>query len=112
LKQAQERYARAVELRPDDPDANLGLAKVFMDMGNPKEAQPLIEKAIQLDPTSAVAHFRLSTVYRQLGRTDDAKHELTEYQKYKAMKDKLEDLYQAMRLVPASKEQGGMGPRQ
>jgi Tfp pilus assembly protein PilF len=112
LKQARERYGRAVELRPDDPDANLGLAKVFMDMGDPKEAQPLLEKAVQLDPTSAVAHFRLSTVYRQLGRTDDAKHELTEYQKYKAMKEKLEDLYQAMRLVPADKEKGGMGPRQ
>jgi hypothetical protein len=27
------------------------------------------------------------------------------------MKDKLEDLYQAMRLVPASKEKGGMGTR-
>lgn len=112
LKQAQERYERAVELRPDDPDANVGLAKVFMDMSEPRKARPLLEKAIQLDPTSAVAHFRLSTVYRQLGRTDDAKHELAEYQKYKAMKDKLEDLYQAMRLVPADKEHGGMGPRQ
>lgn len=112
LKQAHERFERAVELRPDDPDANLGLAKVFMDMGDPKKAQPLLQKAIQLDPTSAVAHFRLSTVDRHLGRTDDAKHELAEYQKYKAMKEKLEDLYQAMRLVPAGKEQGGMGPRQ
>ncbi|HTU33617.1 MAG TPA: tetratricopeptide repeat protein [Candidatus Acidoferrum sp.] len=112
LKEAQQRYAKAVELRPNDPDANLGLAKVFMDMGQPKKAQPLLEKAIQLDPTSAVAHFRLSTVYRELGRPDDAKHELAEYQKYKAMKAKLEDLYQAMRLVPAAKEQGGMGPQQ
>lgn len=112
LKEAQQRYAKAVELRPNDPDANLGLAKVFMAMGQPKKAQPLLEKAVQLDPTSAVAHFRLSTVYRALGRTDDAKHELAEYQKYKAMKAKLEDLYQAMRLVPAEKDQGGMGPQQ
>lgn len=112
LKEAQDRYTRAVELRPNDPDANVGLAKVFMAMGQPKKAQPLLEKAIQLDPTSAVAHFRLSTVDRELGRTDDAKHELAEYQKYKAMKAKLEDLYQAMRLVPGAKEQGGMGPQQ
>jgi Tfp pilus assembly protein PilF len=112
LKDAQERYARAIELRPNDPDANLGLAKVFMAMGQPEKARPLLEKAIQLDPTSAVAHFRLSTVYRELGRADDAKHELAEYQKYKAMKEKLENLYQTLRLEPAAKEQGGMGPQQ
>jgi Tfp pilus assembly protein PilF len=112
LKDAQERYARAIELRPNDPDANLGLAKVFMAMGQPEKARPLLEKAIQLDPTSAVAHFRLSTVYRELGRADDAKHELAEYQKYKALKEKLENLYQTLRLEPAAKEQGGMGPQQ
>lgn len=112
LKEAQQRYAKAVDLRPNDPDADVGLAKVLMAMGEPKKAQPLLEKAIQLDPTSAVAHFRLSTVYRQVGRPDDAKHELAEYQKYKAMKTKLEDLYQAMRAVPAAKQQGGMGPQQ
>ncbi|MGH9736216.1 MAG: tetratricopeptide repeat protein [Candidatus Acidiferrales bacterium] len=112
LKEAQQRYAKAVELRPNDPDANLGLAKAFMDIGQPKKAEPLLEKALQLDPTSSVAHFRLSTVYRKLGRMDDAKHELAEYRKYKAMKTKLEDLYQAMRLIPATKQPGGMGPQQ
>jgi predicted Zn-dependent protease len=111
LKQAQERYARAVQLRPNDPDANLGLAKVLMAMGQPQKAQPLLERAIQLDPTSAVAHFRLSTVYRQTGRTDDAKRELAEYEKYKAMKEKLENLYQAMRLAPAGQDQAETDPR-
>jgi len=56
-----------------------------------------------LDPTSAVAHFRLSTIYRQMGRTEDAKHELAEYQKYKAMKEKLRDVYRQMRLEPDKK---------
>jgi predicted Zn-dependent protease len=112
LKAAYDRYTRAIQLRPDDPNASLGLAKVFMAMGQPKQAQPLLEKAIELDPTSAVAYFRLSTVYRQIGRTADAKHELAEYEKYKAMKEKLENIYQAMRLVPAGQEQGGMGRRQ
>jgi tetratricopeptide (TPR) repeat protein len=111
LKEASARYARAIQLRPDDPDANLGLAKVLMAMGQPQKAQPLLEHAIQLDPTSAVAHFRLSTVYRETGRTEDAKHELAEYEKYKAMKEKLEDLYQAMRLVPAGQERGEIDPR-
>ena len=41
--------------------------------------------------------FRLSTLYRQAGRTADATRELEEYQKYKDMKEKLEQLYHEMR---------------
>lgn len=111
LKQAQQRFERAIQLRPDDPDASLGLAKVLMAMSQPQKAQPLLERAIQLDPTSAVAHFRLSTLYRQTGRTADAQHELAEYEKYKAMKEKLENLYQGMRLGPAGQGQGERDPR-
>jgi tetratricopeptide (TPR) repeat protein len=112
LKEAYDRYAQAVQLRPDDADADIGLAKVLMAMGQPQKAEPLLEHAIQLDPTSAVAHFRLSTIYRQAGRTADAQRELAEYQKYKKMKEKLEDIYQAMRLKPAGQEQGETDPRQ
>ena len=79
------------KLQPSDPEANIGLAKVFMTMDQPQKAEPLLQHALQLDPTSAVAHFRLSTIYRQTGRTADAKHELEEYQKYKQMKEKLRD---------------------
>jgi tetratricopeptide (TPR) repeat protein len=111
LKEARQRYERAIALRPNDPDANLGLAKVLMAMGQPQKAQPLLERAIQLDPTSAVAHFRLSTVYRQTGRAEDAKRELAEYEKYKTMKEKLEDLYQAMRLAPVGQQRGERDPR-
>jgi tetratricopeptide (TPR) repeat protein len=112
LKEAYDRYTRAVELRPNDGDANIGLAKVLMAMNEPQKAEPLLEHAIQLDPTSAVAHFRLSTIYRQTGRTEDAKREIEEYEKYKQMKDKLRDLYQAMRLEPAGQERGEADPRQ
>jgi tetratricopeptide (TPR) repeat protein len=111
LAQAQQHYTRAIQLRPNDPDAKIGLAKVFMAMGQPQKAQPFLEHAIQLEPTSAVAHFRLSTVYRQEGRTDDAKRELAEYEKYKAMKEKLEDLYHAMSLAPAGRGRGETDPR-
>jgi tetratricopeptide (TPR) repeat protein len=112
LTDAYDRYTRAVELRPNDPDANIGLAKVLMSRNDPQKAEPLLEHALQLDPTSAVAHFRLSTVYRQTGRTADAKHEIEEYEKYKQMKDKLRDIYQAMRLAPAGQERGETDPRQ
>jgi tetratricopeptide (TPR) repeat protein len=111
LNEAYERYARALELRPDDAEASLGLAKVLMTMGQPQKAEALLEHVVQLDPTSAVAHFRLSTVYRQTGRTADAKHELEEYQKYKEMKEKLRDIFHAMRVEPAKEEHDDLDPR-
>jgi tetratricopeptide (TPR) repeat protein len=93
LKAASDHYKRAIQLQPDDPEARIGLAKVLMSLNEPQEAEPLLRRALELDPTSAVAHFRLSTIYRQTGRAEDARHELEEYQKYKAMKEKLREVY-------------------
>ncbi|HEV8074212.1 MAG TPA: tetratricopeptide repeat protein [Candidatus Acidoferrum sp.] len=100
---SHEHYERALKLDPNDPEANIGLAKALMAMNQPEKALPLLEKAVKLDPTSAVAHFRLATIYRKMGRTEDAKHEIAEYQKYKDMKEKLRDVYRQMRLEPDKK---------
>jgi len=100
---SREHYERASKLQPNDPEANIGLAKAFMAMNQPEKALPLLENAVKLDPTSAVAHFRLSTIYRQMGRAEDAKREIAEYQKYKNMKEKLRDVYRQMRLEPDKK---------
>jgi tetratricopeptide (TPR) repeat protein len=104
VKDAQNHYVRALQLQPDDPEANIGLAKVWMSMNQPEKAEPLLKHAIELDPTSALAHFRLATVYRQTERSDDARRELVEYQKYKDMKEKLREMYRAMRLNPGKQE--------
>ena len=104
MQEAYAHYSRAVQLQPNDAEANIGLAKVLMQMNQPDKAEPLVQRALQLDPTSAAAHFRLSTLYRQAGRTADAKRELEEYQKYKAMKEKLQDIYHDMRVKPAKQE--------
>lgn len=111
LKEAYERYTKAIQLQPGDPEANIGLAKVLMSMDQPQKAEPLLVHAIALDPTSAVAHFRLGTVYRELGRTEDAKHEIAEYQKYKEMKEKLQEIYKEMRLERTTGENDDADPR-
>lgn len=111
LKEAYERYTRAVQLQPGDPDASIGLAKVLMSMDRMEQAEGLLKHALQLDPTSAVAHFRLSTVYRQMGRPEDAKHEIEEYQKYKTMKEQLQEIYHQMRLAPTAKVSDETDPR-
>ena len=93
LKAASDDYTRAIELQPNDPEADIGLAKVLMSLTQPQKAEELLQHAIQLDPTIPVAHFRLSTIYRQTGRTEEAKHEIEEYQKYNEMKQKLRAIY-------------------
>jgi tetratricopeptide (TPR) repeat protein len=112
LKEANARYSKALLLQPGDPDANIGLAKVYMTMDQPEKAEPLLLKAIALDPTSALAHFRLSTVYRQTGRTAEAKQELEEYQKYKAMKEKLKAVYRDLRQHQGTDEDADTTPKQ
>jgi tetratricopeptide (TPR) repeat protein len=111
LKEAYQRYTRAIQLQPGDPEASIGLAKVLMAMDQPQKAEPLLMHAIALDPTSAVAHFRLGTVYRELGRAEDAKHEIAEYQKFKEMKEKLEEIYHEMRLERTTGENDDADPR-
>jgi tetratricopeptide (TPR) repeat protein len=104
-KTAAEYYERALKIQPNDPEAMLGLGKSFVILSQPEKALPLLEQAVKSDPTNAVAHYRLSTLYRKMGRTADANQELAEYQKYKAMKEKLRDTYREMRLQPEKKEQ-------
>lgn len=104
LKESFTHYSRAVQLQPNDADANLGLAKALVEMKEPQKAQSLLEHALQIDPTSAVGHFRLGMLYRQAGRTADAERELQAYQKYKDMKEKLKQIYQEMRLQPGKQE--------
>ena len=92
LDEANQRFSEAVKLRPNDPEASIGAANVAIAMQNPAKAETLLVHAIQLDPTNAIAHFRLSVVYRRMGRTADAQNEIEQYQKYKKMKEKLQEL--------------------
>ncbi len=98
LQQALAHYSRAVELQPNDADADVGLAKVLAEMKQPGKATELLERSVSLDPTNDVAHYRLGMLYRQSGRTSDSAHEFAEYKKYKEMKDKLDSLYRDMHV--------------
>ncbi len=99
--EALKYYTAALQLQPDDAEAEFGMAKTLIAMDEQARALPLLERAVQLEPTNAAAHFRLSTLYRALGRTADSQHEVEEYKRYKAMKEKLEALFKEMQVHPA-----------
>jgi tetratricopeptide (TPR) repeat protein len=110
LKAAYAADSRAVAMQPDDPDACAELAKILIDMNQPDKALPLLNHAVAIDPMNYTAHYRLSSLDRALGKPEEARKELAEYQKYKAMKDKLRDLFHDMRLQMDDKpeDDGGM----
>ena len=91
-------YTKAVQLSPDEPQANIGLAKIYLSKQQPEKAVALLENAIKRDPTNEIAHFRLSEAYRQLGRADEMKQQFDEFQKYKALKDQQRKLYGGLNL--------------
>jgi cytochrome c-type biogenesis protein CcmH/NrfG len=91
-------YKRALALVPDDADATLGLAHVYIEKDESASALPLLEPLVAADPTNVVAHYRLSTAYRKLKRPEDAKREMAAYQKYKDIKEKMRAAYKEMRL--------------
>lgn len=105
LRGSLSHYSEAVQFQPDDLEANLGMAKVLIEMKDSKKATTFVEHALQLDPTSAEAHFRLATIYRQERRIADSKREIEQFQKYRDMKEKLRQIYREMRVRPAD---GGM----
>jgi tetratricopeptide (TPR) repeat protein len=110
MKLAGEHYSRGLQLQPNDPEANIGMAKVLMSNDEPQKAEALLHRAIELDPANAVAHFRLSTIYRQTGRSAEAKHEVEEYKKYNEMKKKLRAVYHDFHRGQSPEEDDARGP--
>jgi tetratricopeptide (TPR) repeat protein len=91
-------YQRVLSQQPNNAEAALGLARVYSERNENEKALPLLQQVLTEDPTNMLAHFRLSALYRKMHRPDDAKHELAEYQKYKAIKDGLRQVYGTMRI--------------
>jgi tetratricopeptide (TPR) repeat protein len=112
LKESLSHYSEALRLQPDDVEANLGMAKVLIEMKETEKATAFAEHALQMDPSSAEAHFRLSTIYRQEHRIADSKREIEQFQKYRDIKEKLRQIYHEMRVRPDGGEtEQGMAAR-
>jgi Tfp pilus assembly protein PilF len=110
MTKANESESRAVELQPNDPDACTELAKTLISLHQPEKARSLLEHALTIDSMNETAHYRLSTLDRQQGKTEEAKQELAQYQKYKEMKAKLRSIFRDMRMKLDDKpeDEGGM----
>lgn len=69
---AAANFERAAALRPDFPEALLGLGKGRMREKRVPEAIELFKRVASLQPTNETAHYQLMLAYRSLGRDADA----------------------------------------
>jgi tetratricopeptide (TPR) repeat protein len=99
--------AKAVELDPADSDAYIEYARILTETNQKSKAQEMLERAIQIDPTNSAAHYRLAILYREQGKTDEAKQQMDQYAKYKEMKDRLQKIFQEMRVANGQNQPGG-----
>lgn len=114
LKAALTADSRAVQMQPDDPDACTDLAKILLatdssEKDQAAKARALLNHAVAIDPLNYTAHYRLVSLDRAEGKTEEAKKELADYQKYKAMKDKLRELFHDMRVRMDDKQEDDDG---
>jgi len=91
-------YNRALAIDPDNGDVCTELGKVFVTLNQHDKSLPMFERAVQIDPSNYIAHYRLGTLYREAGRSDDAKEQVNQYLTYKQRKDKLEKVFNDMRV--------------
>ena len=78
--EAYEHYKRAVTLNPEDTDAQLGIAKVLMEMHRPSEAIPYLRSVIKVDPMNTEVWYHLALACRDVGLIDESKKEMEDFQ--------------------------------
>ena len=72
LKKAADLYREAIKLRPAFPAANVGLARVLMDLNDFKEAHAAIDAARRTRPSYAEASAVEGRLYRDEAFDDEA----------------------------------------
>jgi hypothetical protein len=65
-------YRRAIELRPQLPEAHYNLGNTLHSLERLEEAAASFERALELRPEYAEAHYNLGCVLEDLGRLDEA----------------------------------------
>jgi tetratricopeptide (TPR) repeat protein len=98
--QAFAHYQRAYQLNPNEVQAQMGLAKLWMMQEKPQEAIKYLRMAVQTDPLNGEAHYRLALACRDLNLADEAEKEMHLFQEIKKTKDQVKELYHQMNRQP------------
>jgi tetratricopeptide (TPR) repeat protein len=72
FKEAEASFQRAIELKPNYPDARVLYARLLNILGRPAEALPQIERALDLDPHNSFFRGMYAVDLCWAGRYDEA----------------------------------------
>jgi tetratricopeptide (TPR) repeat protein len=81
---AREHFSKAVRYTPDFFEAQVGLARLLLKQGSPREAIPHLEQAARLEPRDTLPHYLLATAHKTLGNAAAADRELNLYRTLRA----------------------------
>ncbi|MGC2658054.1 MAG: tetratricopeptide repeat protein [Bryobacteraceae bacterium] len=95
-ERAFSHYQRAFTLNPREVDAQIGMGRMLMSQGHPREALKYLRMAVESDPLNGDAHYRLASVYRSLQMPEEAKKETRLFQEIKETKTQVRELYRQM----------------
>jgi len=107
LEGAAQHYQRALQLQPNDPDANEGYGMVLLASDSSREARNYLSRAVQLDPTNVTAYYHLSEASRKSGDLDASKREMEEFLKLKAQRENLKRSFDDLPLHAARQASQG-----
>jgi predicted Zn-dependent protease len=81
LSQARTFFETALRHYPEFDEALVGLGRVLVASGAPKDAVAPLQKATTINPQNEVAFYQLATAYRALGQADAQAQALAAFQR-------------------------------
>ena len=72
IDEAMAHYRKALEIKPDDAEANYNLGIALASRGQVNEAFPYFQKAVKINPDYAEAHDNLGVALARRGQNDEA----------------------------------------
>lgn len=73
--EAKLHFQRVLQLRPNEPQGYIGLARIQMSLKEYSSAIELFSEAITLSPNNKTAHFLLGRVYQMVNREEEMNRE-------------------------------------
>ncbi len=84
LEQSRVFFAGAVEQQPDFEEAQIGLARVLIELHQPREALPHLDAAVRRNSENEVSQYQLAIVYKALGNLAEQKRALDRFRRLRA----------------------------
>jgi tetratricopeptide (TPR) repeat protein len=114
LDAALAHYERARQMMPQNEEALLGVARLWMRQDKAAAALPLLKQVVEADPLNGEAHYRYAMALKASGHTDEAQEQIRAYQTIRTARDKVAHVYEEMnrRVKAAEDEEPGSGASQ